>query len=76
MPSPFISVICFPEEGALFFPLEPKKQRSKKIKIKITPDLRLYIGRIIYQHLQVVAAIVREFMSRRRFGSLTLADEP
>ena len=27
--------------GVIFFPLEPKKQRNKKIIIIITPDLRL-----------------------------------
>ena len=36
MPSPFISVICFWEEGVIFLPLEPKKERSKKKK----PDLK------------------------------------
>ena len=32
MLSPFISVICFRKEGAIFFPLEPKKQRSSQRK--------------------------------------------
>ena len=41
---PIVPLCLSREEGVIFFPLEPKKQRSKKMNLKqiiITPDLRL-----------------------------------